>query len=126
MLIMTLHVITMTIVPSVPFIEGLVQTVEPVRCGGHIGDLLARDIGRYKLWNRMTDKHVGVFNVIPKVFPDIVLRRSRNSDEITSDLDMRSVQDRSVRCKLFDERNKPRHLRIVDLFWVSILCDGKF
>jgi hypothetical protein len=92
----------------------LVQTINPVGGGREINDLLLGNGMRNKLGNWMTDEHVGLFDVTPEIVPDVILGRSVNGNEVTSDLDVRSVEDRAIRGEPLDHRDKPRHLGIIN------------
>lgn len=87
----------------------------PVGSSRHIGDLFARHIVWHELWDWMADEHICMLDIVPEKLPHILLRRSSLGDEITSYLDMRSVQYGSVGGHLLYERYKTRHLRVVNL-----------
>ena len=78
----------MSIIPRIPSIQGLIQTIQPIRCGRHVRNFVARNVLGNKTGNRMADEHVGVLNVVPKVCPNIFLRTTGLSDEIAADLDV--------------------------------------
>jgi hypothetical protein len=102
------------IVARIPLVHMLVQTINPVGGGREINDLLLGNGMRNKLGNWMTDEHVGLFDVTPEIVPDVILGRSVNGNEVTSDLDVRSVEDRAIRGEPLDHRDKPRHLGIIN------------
>jgi hypothetical protein len=88
---MTLHIVDMPVVSSIPAVQGLVQAVYPVRGGRHICNFFARHIFRHELRDGMADEHVGVLDIVPEVFPDIRLGRALNAYHVALDLDMRSI-----------------------------------
>jgi hypothetical protein len=45
---------------------------------------------------KRTDEQVCELDILPKIFPDLLLRRSSLVDQIAPDLDMRSVDDRQL------------------------------
>jgi hypothetical protein len=64
----------MSIIALIPFIQILVESIEPVRTCWKVGNLISRDIARNEGGNRMTDEHVGMLNIPPKELPDVMLR----------------------------------------------------
>lgn len=106
----------MGIVTRVPLVHVLVETIDPVGGSRQINDLFLGNGMRNKLGNWVADEHVGLFDVTPEIVPDIILWRSVNGNEIASDLDVRSVEDRAIRSESLDHRDKPRHLGIIDLY----------
>jgi hypothetical protein len=105
----------MGIVAGVPLVHVLVQTIDPVGGSREIDNLLLGNGMRNKLGNRVADEHVGLFDVTPEIGPDIILGRSFFGNKITSDLDVRSVEDRAIRSESLDHRDKSGHLGIIDL-----------
>lgn len=71
----------------------------------------------------LTDKKIGQLNVIPKVFPDLLLRRPGNVHKITSDFDVRAVNNRELWPNFFDQRDQAGHLGVICN--VSMLAEGK-
>jgi hypothetical protein len=63
--------------------------------------------------NRVTDEQVRMLNVIPEILPDLLLRRSWNVNEVTANLDVRSVDDWQVRAILLDEWDETWHLGVI-------------
>lgn len=63
--------------------------------------------------HRMTDEHVRMLDVVPEVLPNLVLRRTLHTDQVATDLDMRTVDDRHVRANTSDQRDQARHLRVI-------------
>ena len=102
---MALVVIQVAIVALVPYIDVLIETIEPVGRGWQVSNSSSRDIFGYKTWDWVANKHVGKFDIIPKKFPNICLRRSLLHHKVTSDLNVASIKDWSVRCQLLDQRN---------------------
>lgn len=115
-LVSALGVVDMGIVTRVPLVHVLVETIDPVGGSRQVNDLFLRNGMRNKLGNWVADEHVGLFDVAPEIVPDIILWRSVNGNEIASDLDVRSVEDRAIRSESLDHRDKPRHLGIIDLY----------
>lgn len=74
---------------------------------------------RDELGNRMADEHVSQLNLFPEEAPNVCLWRSLNGDEITSNLDVGSVEDGSVRGDLLDQGNQTGHLRVINLSFAS-------
>lgn len=72
----------------------------------------------------LTDKKIGQLNVIPKIFPDLLLRRPRNIHKITSDFDVRAVNNRELWPNFFDKRDQARHLGVICN--VSLLAEAIF
>lgn len=70
----------------------------------------------------MTDEHVGLFDVAPEVVPDIILRRTFFSNEITSNLDVGSVENWAIGSEPLDHGNKARHLRVINLHLPLVEC----
>lgn len=125
------------VVLRVPRIEVLVQPVEPaharppaismlqitaaefkaadapVRRRAEQRELLRRHVAGYELVHGVADEHVRVLDVVPEVAPHLFLRRAFDVHEVTPDLDVRAVDDRHVRADALDERDQPRHLRVV-------------
>ena len=66
----------------------------PVSSSTKEGQLLRRHVTWHKFVHRVTDEHVRMLDVVPQVLPDLLLRRAGNVDEVTSDLDVRTVDDR--------------------------------
>lgn len=106
----------MGVVASVPLVHGLVETVDPVGSSGEVDDLLLRDVVGNKLGDGVADEHVRLPDVAPEVVPDVVLGRALNGNEVTSHLDVRSVEDGAVGGDLLDQGDETGHLRIIDLF----------
>ena len=61
----------------------------------------------------MTDEQVGELNVLPQVLPDSFLRGTLLLNKITTDLDVRAVDDRKLGSNFLDERNETGHLRVI-------------
>ena len=97
----------------VPDAELLVQSIEPIGGGTKESQSLDGDIVRHEVADGVTDEDVGMLDVVPEVLPDFLLRRPFLVDEITADLDMRTVDDREVWAGLFDQRDQARHLGII-------------
>jgi hypothetical protein len=51
--------------------------------------------------------------IIPQILPNLLLRRPRNVDEITSNFDMGPVDDWKFWPDFLDQRDQTRHLRII-------------
>lgn len=117
---MTSGVIDVAVVAGIPVVQGLIETVKPVRRGRVVGDLLPRNCMRDEDRNWVADEHVGQLDVAPEEVPDVSLGRVRLGHKITADLDMRSVQNRPVRGQLLDQGNQARHLWVINLALVSI------
>jgi len=112
------HVVDVGIVTSIPLVEVLVQAIEPIGGGREIGNLLLGHGVWDKLGDRVADEHVGALDGVPEEVPDVGLGRALGGSKITSDLNVRSVEDGAVRGKRLDEGNEARHLRIINLQWL--------
>jgi hypothetical protein len=86
----------------------------PIRGCGKQADDVEGDVLGNKLADRMTDEHVCEFNPLPQVLPDFFLWRARTFDEITADLNVRTIDDRNTGTMLLDQGNESGHLRVVD------------
>jgi hypothetical protein len=115
-LISALLVIDMSIVAGIPLVHVFVEAVNPVGSGGEVDDFLLGNRVRNKLGDRVADEQVRLFDVAPEVVPDVILGRTFDGDEIASNLNVRSVQDRAIRRDSLDHGDEARHLRIIDLY----------
>lgn len=101
------------VVLGVPVVHCLVQAVEPISCGRQVSNLR----GCNRLWNefahRMTDKHIGLFDVAPDPVPDFRLRGSFLVGEVGADLDVRTEDDGPVGILLFGDSHQTGHLGVV-------------
>ena len=110
-------VVDVAVVSGIPLIEVLVQAVEPVGSGREVDDLLARDGVGDEDRDWVADEHITPLDIAPEEVPDIGLWRASLGDEVATDLDVGSVQDRAVRYDLLDQGDEARHLRVVNLYW---------
>lgn len=101
------------VVLQVPVAERLVEAIEPVGRGAEERELLRWDVARDELVDRMRDEEVCVLDVVPEVLPNLLLRRARDVDQVTSDLDVRTVDDRQVGAHALDQGDESRHLRVI-------------
>lgn len=120
-LISALLVIDMSIVAGIPLVHVFVEAVNPVGGSGEVNNLLLGNRVRNKLGDGVANEQVGLFDVAPEVVPDVILGRTLDGDEIASDLNVRSVQNRAIRCDSLDHGDEARHLRVVDLHQ-SLTC----
>jgi len=115
----------MVVVSQVPLAHRLIQTIQPIRSGRHQSQNLLRHIRRDKVIDRMTDEHIRHLDPIPEEFPDLFLGASGDIDQITSDLDVRAVDDLDFGASLADQWNQAGHLRVVDDYDVgAVLGQG--
>ena len=72
------------------------------------------------MWNEnrdgMADEHVTILDVAPEEVPDIGLWRASLCNQVAANLNVRSVQHRSVRSGFLDQGDQARHLRVINLF----------
>lgn len=71
----------------------------------------------------LTDEHISVLNVVPEIIPDLLLGRALDVDKVTSDLDVRAIDDRELRPNFLDERNEARHLWVV---WKALSTSTRY
>ena len=71
----------------------------------------------------MAYEHICVLNLAPEELPDVRLSTSLFHDQITSDLNMASIENGSVRSYVLDHRNQAWHLRIVNLLSIRKYVD---
>jgi hypothetical protein len=68
-------------------------------------------------------------DVTPKEVPDVGLGRSSLRDQVAADLNVRSVQNWTVRCDFLDQGDQARHLGIINLRTSGLAslyrCSGK-
>lgn len=102
---MALLVVDVAVVSLIPFVHVLVETIEPVGCGGEICNTLCWDIARDERGNWMADEHIGELNVLPQELPNIILWGSFLYSEVSADLDVTSVEDWSIGSQFLDQRN---------------------
>ncbi len=95
-------VVDVAVVAGIPLAEVLVQAVEPVGSSREVDDLLAGDGMGDEDGDWVADEHVTPFDIAPEEVPDVGLGRASLGDEVATDLDVGSVQDRAVRCDLLD------------------------
>jgi hypothetical protein len=128
---MSLLVVKVHVILSVPVTQVLIQTVEPtlvsaegglshsnylpVSSSGKICDALHRNVLGDERRNGVTDEHIGLLDLAPQMVPDILLRSPLLVRQVASDLDMGSVHHRSIWSYQFNERDQTRHLRVVNL-----------
>lgn len=111
-LCMALGIVVVHIVARVPRVQVFIQPIKPVSVslaissstvclpvarGRQVHDLLARHRMRHECWYRVTDEHIGIFDVAPDKVPCLGLRRSRGRNQITPNLDVGSEKHRAVR-----------------------------
>ena len=97
----------------VPDAEFLVQTIKPIGGSAEESQCLFGDIAWNEAFHRVTDEEIRMLDVIPKVFPYSLLRRTLLVDEVTADLDVRAVDDGEVWAGLLDKRDQSWHLGII-------------
>lgn len=112
---MASDIVNVAVITGVPLIQGLVKAIKPVRGSGEINDLLARDIVGDEDGNGVADEHVTTLDITPEEIPDIRLGGASFGDQVAADLDVGPIEDRAVGGRLLDERDKARHLRVVNL-----------
>jgi hypothetical protein len=61
----------------------------------------------------LTYEKIGQLDVIPEIFPNLLLGRSWDVDKITADFDVRAVDNGKVGPNLLDKRNETGHLGII-------------
>jgi len=101
------------VVLRVPDAELLVKAIKPIGCSAEESQSLYWDIVRNEVAHRMTDENVRMFDVIPEVFPDLLLSGTFPVDEVTPDLDVGTVDDGEVWVGLLDQRDQAWHLGII-------------
>jgi hypothetical protein len=101
----TSNVVDVSIVTGVPLVKVLVEAVKPISGGWQVDNLLAWNSVRNENGNGMADEHVSSLDVTPEEVPDIGLRRASLGNKVAPDLNVGSVQDRTVRSCLLDERD---------------------
>lgn len=67
----------------------------------------------------MTDEHICQFDVLPEKLPDICLRSTLLNSKVSTNLNVASVKNRSIRSQLLDEGNQPWHLGVVNLVMLA-------
>ena len=97
----------------VPDSELFVQAIEPIGGSTEKGQGLDGDTIRNEVADRVADEEIRVFDVIPEVFPDFLLRRTLLMNEVATDLDMGTVDDGEVWAGLLDQRDQAWHLGII-------------
>jgi hypothetical protein len=65
----------------------------------------------------LTDEKVCNLDIIPEILPNLFLRRARHVNQIATDLNVRTIDDRQFGPELFYQGNETGHLRIV---WKSV------
>lgn len=113
---MTLQIVLISVIARIPPIHGFVQTIKPIRRCGQVGDLFARNILRHEARNRMADEHISLLNVLPQVFPDILLGAAGLGHQVTADLNVRAVHNWAVGGHFLDQGDETGHLRVINLF----------
>lgn len=98
---------------GVPNAELLVQAIKPVGGSPEESQGLDGDIVRNEIAHRVTDEEIRVLDVIPKIFPDFLLRRTLLVDEVAADLNVGTVDDGEVWTGLLDQRDQTWHLGII-------------
>lgn len=101
------------VVLRVPDAELLVQTIEPVGGSTKESQSLNGDVVRDEVAHGVTDEEIRMFDVIPEVFPDFLLRRALLVNEIATDLDVGTVDDGEIWAGLLDQRDQAWHLGII-------------
>ena len=123
------NVVNMAIVTGIPLVEVLVQAIQPIGRGREVNNLLPGNIMRDENWDRMADEHVTSLDVTPKEVPDVGLGRSSLRDQVAADLNVRSVQNWTVRCDFLDQGDQAWHLGIINLRISELAplyrCSGK-
>ena len=97
----------------VPDAELFVQTIKPIGGSTEKGQGLNGDTIRNEVADRMTDEDIRVFDVIPEILPDFLLRRTLLMNEVATDLDVGTVDDGEVGAGLLDQRDQAWHLGII-------------
>jgi hypothetical protein len=93
----------------------LVEAVNPVGSSGQVNNLLLGNRVRNKFGDRVADEQIGIFDVAPEIVPDVILGRTLVGHEVASDLDVRPVQNRAIRCESLDHGDEAGHLGVIDL-----------
>jgi hypothetical protein len=114
-LVSALLVIDMSVVAGIPLVHVLVEAVNPVGSSGQVNNLLLGNRVRNKFGDRVADEQIGIFDVAPEIVPDVILGRTLVGHEVASDLDVRPVQNRAIRCESLDHGDEAGHLRVIDL-----------
>src|SRR5258708_29415812 len=84
-------------------------------CGRwHIAYFLQRHILRHKCFHRMTDEEVCMLNALPQPVPSLGLWGTWSCHQITSNLDMAPVNNRSFWCKLLCDGDQSWHLWVIN------------
>ena len=109
------------VVLRIPDAELLVQTIKPIGGSAEESQSLDGDIVRNEVAHRMTDEDIRMLDVVPKVFPNFLLRRALLVNEVTTDLDVGTVDDGEVWASLLDQRDQAWHLGII---WNEIHIDS--
>ena len=63
----------------------------------------------------MADEHIRMLDVRPQELPHVILRGAFLPRQVTSDLDVTSVENGSIRGNFLDQWDKSGHLRIINL-----------
>ena len=89
----------------VPDAELFVQAIKPIGGSAEKGQSLNGDTIWNEVAHRMTDEEVRVFDVIPEIVPDFLLRRPLLTNEVATDLDVGTVDDGELWAGLLDQRD---------------------
>lgn len=71
------------------------------------------DIGRRGVADKATAEEIRMFDVVPDVFPDLLLRVTLLVDATTMGLEVRTVNDGEVCAGLLGRRDQARHSGII-------------
>ena len=97
----------------VPDTEFLIQAIKPIGGSPEESQGLNRDIVRDEVAHRVADEDIGVFDVIPEIVPDFLLRGTLLVDEIATDLDVGTIDDGELWTGLLDQGDQTWHLGII-------------
>lgn len=61
----------------------------------------------------LTDEEISQLDIVPEIFPNLLLGRSSDVNKITPYFDVGTIDNRELRPHFFDERNQTWHLRII-------------